>query len=153
MPHSSEYKADRDENTPIDQEKDDMRNQPSNGKRQDHPADENRFEDSREAHSRNANHQRQRSDDHGYGRILAAKMLRQCDGAEEQDPQRCKLAEQAVIRISRNVGESHVFSFQLGVVSRQCSVGSQERLRIDRMRPLIMAESLSTLVERKLCEV
>ena len=77
---------------------------------QNHPTDENGFEDSWQKQPRNTDDQRQCSDDDGHGRILAAKMLRQRDRAEEQDPQSRKLAEHAVIRISRNVGEFHVFS-------------------------------------------
>lgn len=111
-----------------------MRNQPSNWKGQDHPADENGFEYLWEKQPRNTNNQGQCSDDDGHDRILTAKMLRQSDRAEEQDPQPRKLAEHAVIRISLNVGELHVSSFWF-------SVGSQERFRMDRISPVIMAES------------
>ena len=41
---------------------------------------------------------------------------------------------------------SENFSFQFSVFSWQLAVGSQERLRMDRIRPLIMAES--SLVSR-----
>ena len=118
-----------------------MRNQPADGKSQDHPADENGLEDSRKKQPRNTNDQRECSDDDGHGRIVALKMLRQCDGTKEQYPQPRKLAEHAVIRISWDVGEFHFSSFQLGVGSWQLAVGSWERLRMERIRPLIMAAS------------